>query len=246
MARRSTPSVPVTIHPPARWRDRLIAPTPHCTTPGSATTSRSTISLTPARGARNTGRSSVTPIWPRAEVVACCLRNARINRGWRAAVASTGAEASTLNWSLWAALIPPKSGSTNRSTTSAPRWEPMAALTDRSPATRRRGRTSSRAIRARPRRLMMPERTTGPSRLGTPRMRPPGSGRTIPRDHTAAAPVAGATRSSPNPRSWANSTAPGTRAKNASGPVSMDTPATWARPMRPPALAPGSSTTTRA
>ena len=199
----------------------------------------------PVLGARNTGRVSVTPICPRSAVAFASLR-ARTSRGLRAASASIGEALERLRESQSLALIPPRSGSTSRSTTSRPRCRPIASLTDgSSPVLARCGSTLPIAARTIPRALMIPDRRIPPRSLGTPRTRPFGNARSLPREYTYAEPVAGATRSSPNPSDSASSTAPGTRARKASGPVSTPMPATVAPEIFPPMAADDSITSTR-
>ena len=100
-----------------------------------------------------------------------------------------------------------------------------------------RSRSTSSSVR-------MPRAESGS--LGTPIRVARGSGRRAPRDHTDAAVVAGATRSSAAPTRVTRSTASGRRASTDSAPTSTRCPATCSRRSLPPRRSLPSSTVTAA
>ncbi len=168
------------------------------------------------------------------------------------ASSSAGNTAAALMCSLSPAWIPPMSGSTNHAVTSRPRRRRVISAIARSgTASTRSGRcvghgTRSRATRPRPRGERIPDRASGPRRVGTPRASPGGSGRSRPRAHTKARRLAGDTSSSPRPRWRHRATASGRRARKASGPRSTARPPTTPSCSLPPRRSPASRTTTRA
>ncbi len=146
---------------------------------------------------------------------------------FRAASSSWGKVAAALRSSALPALIPPMSGSANRSTMARPSRPPTIPPTDSSsgrgsfPAGPRCrwGRRSS-AIRSDSPAVRIPERATGHHRVGTPRFNPGGIGRNRPRAQTDAPEAPTGTNAPLIPSSAQRSVASGRRARKASAPRS--------------------------
>ena len=179
----------------------------------SRSASVSTRVAVPPASARNTG--------PDGGAAASRCRNARVRLApSAAAAASCGVTARSESSSTSPALMPPTSGPTRCSTTSRPKRPPMNApmatssggagsVESTSPATARTASSDT-----------MPVRASSSASRGTPRTWRVGYGRTAPRAHTAARPIAGSMSWSSSPSSTHSSTASGTRARKLSAPSS--------------------------
>ncbi len=166
---------------------------------------------------------------------------------WWEAAMRAGKVAAALSSSTPPALIPPMSGSTNRSTTGRPRRSPMMSATDRSPLTGaapRWGITRSLVTRSDSPGLRRPDRASGHHLVGTPRLRAAGIGRSRPRARIDAPVVPTGTSSSRTPICSQSSVASGRRARKASAARSTVRPANSAESSLPPTRLPASRTCT--